>query len=197
MKKKVVVIGGGFAGLQFIRNLKKNMFDILLIDKLNHHQFQPLFYQVATSQIEPSSISFPLRKIFQKRKDVRIRLAKVLAIENDSKEVKSSIGNFEYDYLVIATGCKTNYFGNEAIRKHTYRLKTTYQAINIRNSILENFEKLLYVDEVEKEALFNIVIVGGGATGHSRQFKKKAGLKTRFYRYKDKIHFDNFRTIVK
>jgi NADH dehydrogenase len=124
-------------------------------------------------------------------------LAKVLAIENDSKEVKSSIGNFEYDYLVIATGCKTNYFGNEAIRKHTYRLKTTYQAINIRNSILENFEKLLYVDEVEKEALFNIVIVGGGATGHSRQFKKKAGLKTRFYRYKDKIHFDNFRTIVK
>ncbi len=165
MKKKVVVIGGGFAGLQFIRNLKKNMFDVLLIDKLNHHQFQPLFYQVATSQIEPSSISFPLRKIFQKRKDVLIRLANVLSINSDSKFVKTSIGNFEYDYLVIATGCKTNYFGNEAIRKHTYRLKTTYQAINIRNSILENFEKLLYVNEAEKEALLNIVIVGGGATG--------------------------------
>ena len=165
MKKKIVVIGGGFAGLQFIRNLKKDLFDVLLIDKLNHHQFQPLFYQVATSQIEPSTISFPLRKVFHSRKDVIIRLANVLEIQEDKKLVKTSIGEFSYDYLVIATGCKTNYFGNEEIRKYTYRLKTTHQAITIRNSILENFEKLLYAKEEEKESLQNIVIVGGGATG--------------------------------
>lgn len=165
MKKKLIVIGGGFAGLQFVRNLKKNLFDVLLIDKLNHHQFQPLFYQVATSQIEPSTISFPLRKVFQNRMDVKIRLANVLKIEPDNKLIKTSIGNFEYDYLVIATGCKTNYFGNEGIKKHTFRLKTTHQAITIRNSILENFEKLLYVNNEEKESLQNIVIVGGGATG--------------------------------
>ena len=164
-KLKIVVIGGGFAGLQFIENIKKDKFDILLIDKLNHHQFQPLFYQVATSQIEPSSISFPFRKIFQKRKDVRIRLTKVESIDQTNKSVHTNIGVFEYDYLVIATGCQTNYFGNDNIKKYTYSLKSTYQAINIRNSILENFEKLQYVDDKEKEALLNIVVIGGGPTG--------------------------------
>ena len=146
-KPKIVVLGGGFAGLQFIQNLKENEYDIMLIDKLNHHQFQPLFYQVATSQIEPSSISFPFRKIFQERKDVRIRLTKAESIDPDTKQVITPIGNFEYDYLVIATGCKTNYFGNKNIKKYTYGLKSTYQAITIRNSILENFEKILYVNE--------------------------------------------------
>lgn len=164
-KQKIVVIGGGFAGLQFIQNLKKNVFDILLIDKLNHHQFQPLFYQVATSQIEPSSISFPFRRIFQNRKDVRIRLTKVESIDAQSQKVITDIGAFDYDFLVIATGCKTNFFGNKNIKKHAYSLKSTYQAITIRNSILENFEKLLYVDDHEKEALLNIVVVGGGPTG--------------------------------
>jgi NADH:ubiquinone reductase (H+-translocating) len=164
-KPKIVVIGGGFAGLQFIQNIKKDAFDILLIDKLNHHQFQPLFYQVATSQIEPSSISFPFRKIFQDRKDVRIRMTKVERIDEKQNLVQTEIGAFEYDFLIIATGCKTNYFGNKNIKKYTYGLKSTYQAITIRNSILENFEKLLYVDESEKEALYNIVVVGGGPTG--------------------------------
>ena len=164
-KAKIVVIGGGFAGLQFIQNIKQDQFDILLIDKLNHHQFQPLFYQVATSQIEPSSISFPFRKIFQNRKDVRIRLTEVEYIDQEKNAVYTDIGVFEYDYLVIATGCKTNFFGNKNIQKHAYSLKSTYQAIHIRNSILENFEKILYVDEKEKEALLNIVVVGGGPTG--------------------------------
>jgi NADH:ubiquinone reductase (H+-translocating) len=164
-KKKIVVIGGGFAGLQFIENLKENEFDVLLIDKLNHHQFQPLFYQVATSQIEPSSISFPFRKIFQNRKDVRIRLAKVENIDSQEKKVKTTIGVFEYDYLVIATGCKTNFFGNKNIKKYCYSLKSTYQAITIRNSILENFEKILNESEQDKDALLNIVVVGGGPTG--------------------------------
>lgn len=165
IKKKIIVIGGGFAGLQFIQNLKEDKFDVLLIDKLNHHQFQPLFYQVATSQIEPSSISFPFRKIFQKRKDVRIRLAKVESIDSEQKKIFTNIGTFEYDYLVIASGCKTNYFGNKNIKKYTYSLKSTYQAITIRNSILENFEKLLNESENDKDALFNIVVVGGGPTG--------------------------------
>lgn len=165
MKKKIIVIGGGFAGLQFILNLKEDEFDILLIDKLNHHQFQPLFYQVATSQIEPSTIAFPLRKIFQKRKDVTIRLAEVTEILPDVHSIHTTIGTFDYDYLVIATGCRTNYFGNDEIRKHSFSLKTTHEAITIRNTILENFEKLLYLDEKEKEALQNIVIVGGGPTG--------------------------------
>lgn len=165
MKKKIIVIGGGFAGLQFLLKLPKNEFDILLIDKLNHHQFQPLFYQVATSQIEPSSISFPLRRIFYKRADVRIRLANVIGFDSERKILNTSIGDFEYDYLVIATGCKTNFFGNEKIAKNVYTLKTTHQAIDIRNSILSNFEKLVHAEEADKEPLQNIVIVGGGATG--------------------------------
>jgi NADH:ubiquinone reductase (H+-translocating) len=165
VKPKIVVLGGGFAGVQFIQNLKENEYDIMLIDKLNHHQFQPLFYQVATSQIEPSSISFPFRKIFQERKDVRIRLTKAESIDPDTKQVITPIGNFDYDYLVIATGCKTNYFGNKNIKKYAYGLKSTYQAITIRNSILENFEKILYVSEEDKVPLMNIVVVGGGPTG--------------------------------
>lgn len=165
IKQKVVVIGGGFAGLQFIQNLKEDEFDVLLIDKLNHHQFQPLFYQVATSQIEPSSISFPFRKIFQKRNDVRIRLAKVEQIDSEQKKVFTTIGAFDYDYLVIATGCKTNFFGNKNIKKYSYSLKSTYQAITIRNSILENFERILNESEKDKDALLNIVVVGGGPTG--------------------------------
>jgi NADH dehydrogenase len=164
-KKKIIVIGGGFGGIQFLRTLKKDMFDILLIDRLNHHQFQPLFYQVATSQIEPSTISFPLRKIFQKRKDIRIRLAEVLSVDAEKSIVNTTIGTFDYDYLVIATGCKTNFFGNEQIRKNSFSLKTTYQSITIRNSILENFEKILSSNGSNSEGLYNIVIVGGGPTG--------------------------------
>jgi NADH dehydrogenase len=165
MKKKLIVIGGGFAGLQFLRNLTPDIFDVLLIDKLNHHQFQPLFYQVATSQIEPSSISFPLRKIFHDRNDIRIRMAEVKEIDGQNNLVITSIGNFPYDYLVIATGCKTNYFGNEVIKTHALSLKTTHQATKIRNAILENFERILYAPEEELEGLFNIIIVGGGPTG--------------------------------
>lgn len=164
-KKKIIVIGGGFAGIQFIRKLEKDLFDVLLIDRLNHHMFQPLFYQVATSQIEPSSISFPLRKIFQKRKDVRIRLAEVLSVNPEASTVQTSIGSFDFDFLVIATGCKTNFFGNEQIKKNSFSLKSTYQSITIRNSILENFEKVLYTPDGENEGLYNIVIVGGGPTG--------------------------------
>jgi NADH dehydrogenase len=165
MKNKIIVIGGGFAGLQFIKNLKKGLFDIMLIDRLNHHQFQPLFYQVATSQIEPSNISFPLRKIFQDRKDIIIRLAEVLSVDPENNSIITTAGSFSFDYLLIATGCKTNFFGNEMIMKNALSLKTTYEAIEIRNVILENFENILNSDSDKNESLFNIVVVGGGPTG--------------------------------
>ncbi len=161
--KKIVVIGCGFGGLQFVNHLKKGLFDIIVIDKINHHQFPPLFYQVAASQIEPSTVSFPIRKIFQKRRDVRIRLAHVFSVNGEEKYVETSVGRFPYDYLVIATGTSTNFYGNEKIEKNALVLKSTYQAINVRNAILYNFEKLLYAEK--KEGLYNIVIVGGGATG--------------------------------
>jgi NADH dehydrogenase len=165
IKKNIVVIGGGFAGLQFIRNLDMNDFNVLLLDKLNHHQFQPLFYQVATAQLEPSSISFPFRKIFQQKKNVQIRMAEGVKIDTDSNTVISTIGSFQYDYLVIASGCKTNFFGNNEIMKNALTLKTTYDAITIRNHILLNFEQIISAAETEKESLFNIVIVGAGPTG--------------------------------
>ncbi len=162
-RKKIVVVGCGFGGLQFIKHLKKNRFDILLIDKVNHHQFQPLFYQVAASQIEPATISFPLRRIFQNRKDVRIRLATVESVNHAQKQVQTSIGNFGYDYLIIATGAKTNYFNNEQIEKNALSLKSTYKSMSIRNKTLMNFEKIL--SDPDNDGLYNIVIVGGGATG--------------------------------
>jgi NADH dehydrogenase len=164
-KKKVIVIGGGFAGVQLVRNLDENLFEILLIDKLNHHQFQPLFYQVATSQIEPSSISFPLRNIFNNKKNVHIRMAEVISVDRTKKEITTSTGTFEYDYLIIAIGCKTNFFGNSEIEKHSLTLKTTYEAIKIRNHILQTFENVISANKNEKEGLLNLVIVGAGPTG--------------------------------
>ncbi len=163
IKKKIIVIGCGFGGLQFIKHLKKDIFDILLIDKVNHHQFQPLFYQVAASQIEPATISFPLRKIFQNRKDVRIRLTNVEALNEKKKVIETSIGEFSYDYLVIATGSKTNYFNNDQIEENALSLKSTFKAMTIRNKTLMNFEKILY--EKNRAGLYNIVIVGAGPTG--------------------------------
>lgn len=164
-KKKIVVIGGGFAGIQFIRNIDTNIFDCLLIDKINHHQFQPLFYQVATSQIEPASISFPLRNIFKHKNNLQIRLAKVYNIDTDKSEINTDIGNFEFDYLVIAIGCTTNFFGNNNINQFALTLKSTYDAITIRNHILQTFENIISSDVDDRESLLNFVIVGAGPTG--------------------------------
>lgn len=164
-KKKIIIVGGGFAGIHLVRKLDDKLFDILLIDKINHHQFQPLFYQVATSQIEPSSISFPLRHIFRRKKNVQIRLAELISVDNSNNTITTTIGEFEFDYLVLALGCKTDYFGNKELGNHVLSLKSTYDAINIRNHILLNFENILSAKNDEKEGLFNIVIVGGGPTG--------------------------------
>jgi NADH:ubiquinone reductase (H+-translocating) len=164
-KKKVVVVGGGFAGIQLVRNLDKRLFEVLLVDSINHHQFQPLFYQVATSQLEPASISFPLRNIFRGAKNVQIRLTRVFSVNPQLKIVYTSIGDFEYDYLILAIGCKTNFFGNDNIQKHSFTLKSTYDAIKVRNHILLTFEKIISAKDSEKEALLNLVIVGAGPTG--------------------------------
>lgn len=164
-KKKIIIVGGGFAGIQFIKKLDEKLFEVLLIDRLNHYQFQPLFYQVAASQIEPSNISFPLRHIFKNKKNVQIRLAEVLSVDSTNKKINTSIGDFVYDYLVIAIGCTTNFFGNNEISKYAFTLKTTYDAIEIRNHILQTFEKIISAEESEKESLLNLVIVGAGPTG--------------------------------
>jgi NADH dehydrogenase len=164
-KKNVLIIGGGFAGMQLCRNLDESLFNVTLLDKINHHQFQPLFYQVATSQIEPSSISFPFRNAFNNKKNIQIRMADVTEIDHLQKFVHTSIGTFEYDYLVIAIGCKTNFFGNLSIQKYAFTLKSTYDAIEIRNHILLTFEQIITSKDKEREALLNLVIVGAGPTG--------------------------------
>ncbi len=165
MRKKVIVIGGGFAGVQLVKKLDSDYFDILLLDKLNHHQFQPLFYQVATAQLEPSSISFPLRNIFKRKKNVQVRLTEVTAISSDSKTVHTTIGDFSYDIIVIAAGCTTNFFGNKNLELHSYTLKSTAEALAVRNHILQVFEDALTATTEERESLLNMVIVGAGPTG--------------------------------
>jgi NADH dehydrogenase len=164
-KKHVVILGAGFAGLQLARNIKNSEYEITLIDQYNFHQFQPLFYQVATARLEPSSISFPLRKIFQRKKNVHVRIAKVNEVDTTAQVVKTDECDFKYDYLVVATGCSTNFFGNENIAKYAYPMKSTPEAITLRNRILLNFEDALSCSEEDLEGIMNIVIVGGGPTG--------------------------------
>lgn len=164
-RKKIVLIGGGFAGLHLAKKLSNELFDVWLIDKQNHHQFQPLFYQVASARLEPSNISFPFRKVFQKSKNIQFRLAEVTKITASENKIETSIGDYHYDYLVVATGCKTNFFGNKEMSQHALSMKTTEDAIEIRNNILLSFEKIISAEKKDKEALMNIVLVGGGPTG--------------------------------
>lgn len=165
-QKKVVIIGGGFAGLQLARNLVNSNFEVTLIDKHNYHQFQPLFYQVASARLEPSSISFPLRKVFQNKKNIKVRLGEVQEIISATNEVITKSETYSYDYLVLATGCTTNFFGNEEIAAKAMPMKTTAEAEALRNRILLNFELALHRSKaVELKPIMNIVIVGGGPTG--------------------------------
>lgn len=165
MQKRIVILGAGFAGLQLARRLKGSNFDITLIDQYNFHQFQPLFYQVATGRLEPSSVSFPLRKVFQNKANVHVRIANIDRIDKTEKTVYTDAGIFPYDYLVIATGCTTNYFGNKNIEQYAYPMKSTTEAIALRNRILLNFEEALHATLEELEGIMNIVVVGGGPTG--------------------------------
>lgn len=164
-QSKIVILGAGFAGLQIARRLSNTDFDITLIDQYNFHQFQPLMYQVATARLEPSSISFPLRKIFQHKSNIHVRLAVVESIDFEAQLVRTNIDSFAFDQLIIATGCTTNYFGNKNIERFAFPMKSTNEAISIRNHILQNFEDALSASPEELVALMNIVVVGGGPTG--------------------------------
>ncbi|QYS90578.1 NAD(P)/FAD-dependent oxidoreductase [Flavobacterium covae] len=165
-KKRVVIIGGGFAGIALAKKLRNKNFQVVLIDKHNHHTFQPLLYQVATGGLEAGSIAYPIRKVIQGCTDFYFRLTNVREIDTNHQKVLSEIGDIHYDYLVIATGSKTNYFGNKEIEHNSMSMKTIPQSLNIRSLILENFEEaVLTKDEVERNALMNFVLVGGGPTG--------------------------------
>lgn len=165
-QKRIIIVGSGFAGLKLAKKLSSQNFQIVLIDRFNYHQFQPLFYQVATSGIEPSSISFPLRKIFHHKKSIHIRMAEVFSVDAENNQIITSIGNIDYDYLVIATGADTNYFGQENISKNAIPMKSVPEALGLRNTLLQNYEAALSTCDQQKQIrLMNIVIVGGGPTG--------------------------------
>lgn len=164
-KKRVVVIGGGFAGISIVKELDSKKYQTVLIDKNNYHQFQPLIYQVASSGLEPASICFPLRRVFNKKKDFFFRVAEVLEIDGNQKIVHTSEGDVSYDYLVVCAGSKTNFFGNENIEKAAIPMKTLDDAISLRNRIIEMSERSLVVPDDELEPYCNFVIVGGGPSG--------------------------------
>jgi len=165
-KPRLVIIGGGFAGLKLVKNMLNKGFQIILLDKNNFHQFQPLLYQVATAGLEPSAISFPLRKILQRECNVHFRVAEILELSEHSKEIRTNIGYLKYDYLVLAMGTNPNFFGLANIAEKTLPMKSAADAILIRNTILENLELALLETSPEKISEYlNIVIVGGGPTG--------------------------------
>jgi NADH dehydrogenase len=165
-KPRIAVIGGGFAGVQLVKSLAKFDGQIILIDRNNYYTFQPLLYQVATAALEALSISYPFRKIFKKQNNFIFRMANVLQIIPGENKIKTSIGDIEYDYLVIASGAQTNFFGIKDFERNSLSMKSPAEAIRIRNQILENMEKAHLVTRIEeREALMNIVIVGGGPTG--------------------------------
>jgi NADH:ubiquinone reductase (H+-translocating) len=163
---RIVIVGGGFAGIALAKQLRNKNVQVVMIDKHNYHTFQPLLYQVATGGLEAGSIAYPIRKVIQEYKDFYFRLTQVVEIDNDKKKIVTEIGDLNYDYLVIATGSKTNYFGNKEIERNSMAMKTIPQSLNIRSLILENFEQaVLTTDVAEKNCLINFVLVGGGPTG--------------------------------
>ena len=163
--ERIVIIGGGFGGLKLATMLAKGNYQVVLIDKNNFHQFQPLFYQVATSGLEPSSIIFPYRKIFQRQKRFHFRLAEVEMVVPEKNEIKTNIGRLSYDHLIIATGAGNNFFGNTAIEAHSLPMKSINESLRLRNIILERFEESLSYENDDRDKFLNFVIVGAGPTG--------------------------------
>lgn len=164
---KIVIAGVGFAGMKLARSLNnKPGFEVLLLDRFNYHQFQPLFYQVATSGLDASNISFPLRKAFHKSKNVRIRVSKIEGILIDQNKIVTDHGEIDYDILVLATGADTNFFGNKQMMENAFPMKSTVEALQIRHRLLLNFEDVVLTkDPAQIDRLLTIVLVGGGPTG--------------------------------
>jgi len=163
---RVVIVGGGFGGIALAKKLSKKEAQVVLLDKHNYHNFQPLLYQVSTGGLEPDSIAYPIRKVLQGYPNFFFRLAQVQEVKTDTKRIKTNIGEIFYDYLVVATGSETNFFGNKSIESKGMAMKTIPQSLNLRSLILENFEQALLTDDLhERDGLMNFVIVGGGPTG--------------------------------
>ncbi len=165
-KPRIVIIGGGFAGIEMVKKLRSGHFQVVMLDRHNYHTFQPLLYQVATAGLEPDSIAGPLRKIILNNSDLYFRMATAEKIDTENQVVITNIGNISYNYLVLANGSKTNYFGNEEIYKNAFPLKQVPQALDLRSQILQNFEKAVVTKNKEDlDPLLTFVIVGGGPTG--------------------------------
>ena len=163
---RIVIIGGGFGGINLAKKLKNKPVEVLMLDKHNYHTFQPLLYQVAMGAIEADSIGFPMRRIFTNQKNFAFNLAEVKTINPEKNTVTADIGEIPYDYLVIATGANTNFFGNTQIEHYTMPMKNISEALNIRSYMLQNLEKaVITTDPKEREALLTFVVVGGGPTG--------------------------------
>jgi NADH dehydrogenase len=163
---RIVIVGAGFGGLALAQKLAKHDVQIVLIDKNNYHQFQPLFYQVAMAGLEPSSISFPLRKIFQHKPNVHIRITKVLKVNTETNILETELGELPYNYLVMAMGADTNFFGMKNIIENAMPMKSVSEAIYLRNKVLQNLEDALTAPDADtREGLMNMVVVGTGATG--------------------------------
>ena len=165
--QRVVIVGAGFGGLALARELSKNTgIQVVIIDKNNYHQFQPLLYQVAMAGLEPSSIAFPLRKVFQNKKNVHIRVTEVTGINNAQNTIETPLGTIEYDYLVLAIGATTNFFGMPNITNLALPMKSIAEAIALRNRLLQNFEDAVTAENDDiRRGLLNVVVVGGGPTG--------------------------------
>lgn len=166
-KIKIAVVGGGFAGLNFVKELSKDQhFRITLIDQNNYHFFPPLLYQVASAFIEPSNISYPFRRMFQKKENLRFHMGEFLRVLPEVNLIETTTGSIRYDYLVLATGTRTNYFGMENVERNSWPMKTINDALNLRNHILLSMEKAVRATtKEEKESSLNIVVAGGGPTG--------------------------------
>jgi NADH dehydrogenase len=164
--ERIVIVGGGFGGLQMARKLSRKNYQVVLIDKNNYHQFQPLFYQVAMAGLEPSSIVFPFRKLFHGKKNIYIRVTEVMEVDPITKRLQTPLGHCNYDHLIVATGADTNYYGNEEIQKNSIPMKSVAEALSLRNTILDDYEEALTTPGYDlRQELVDIVIVGGGATG--------------------------------
>jgi NADH:ubiquinone reductase (H+-translocating) len=163
--KRVVIVGSGFAGIELAKRLRSTH-QVVMIDKNNFHTFQPLLYQVATAGVEADSIAFPVRKIFMRYKHFHFRMAEATEVIPAENKLRTTIGDIDYDYLVIATGCDTSYFGMESLRENSMPMKSVREALDLRSSILQNFEKAVTIsDKKEREELMTYVIAGAGPTG--------------------------------
>ncbi|MEM9987503.1 MAG: FAD-dependent oxidoreductase, partial [Bacteroidota bacterium] len=163
---RVVVVGGGFGGITLAEKLAKQPFQVVMLDRHNYHTFQPLLYQVATGGLEPDSIAFPLRKMFGNQKNFHFRMTRVDRVDTDKQEVITTLGPISYDYLVLATGSSTNFFGNKEIEENANGMKSVPEALDLRSLILQNFEQTHETDNIsERDLLMDFVVVGGGPTG--------------------------------